>query len=371
MKRGLSVWVAGTVSLSLLLSACNDAGDKAPQAPIVRPVKTFKLGGASHELTRRYPAQIYASRRAELSFRVSGKVVKLRVKEGDIVKKGKQLAQLDPADFQLAVNDAQAQYHRSKSNYARAKALVKKGHISRTDYDKLESEFKSASATLERAKNNLAYTSLRAPFDGRVAKRYVQNFEEVQAKQSVFSLQSQNRLDVKFNVPESALLRIRRQTGKAEAERRAKADKSFVHVMFNNGGKKYPVRFKEIATRADEKTRTFEVTFSLDAPQEITVLPGMSAEVEVDYSSVYDKQGQGLWVPVDAVFADPKGTKRQFVWVLDEKSMQVKLRDVQVGGLSGGQIEVVSGLKGDERIVAAGVHNLEPGQKVRLFDGKL
>jgi len=371
MKRGFSVWLIGMMCFFLLLAGCNDAGDGATKAQVVRPVKTSKLGMSSHELTRRYPAQIYASRRAELSFRVAGKVVKLWVSEGDTVKKGKTLAQLDPADYQLAVNDAKAQFHRSKSNYERAKALVDKGHISRMDYDKLESEFKSASAGLARAKNDLAYTSLRAPFDGRVAKRYIQKFEEVQAKQSVFSLQSQDKLDVKFNVPESVILRIRRRTTQVDARKRVAERTPYVFVVFSNSEKKYPLLFKEIATRADEKTRTFEVTFTLDAPKKITVLPGMTAEVEVNFSAVYEKGSKGLWLPVSAVFADPEGSKRQFVWLVDEANMQVSLHDVQVGRLSGDQIEVLSGLNGDERIVTAGVHSLRQDQKVRLFDGKL
>lgn len=93
---------------SLLLAACGGADDGLPEEASVRPVKTFVVEGGAGGLQRRFPANVYASKRAELSFRVPGRVVELKVKEGDPVETGSVLARLDDADYCIAVQDRQA-----------------------------------------------------------------------------------------------------------------------------------------------------------------------------------------------------------------------------------------------------------------------
>lgn len=357
-------------SIFLLVSGCGRNDSDKLQQPVIKPVKTIKLGSDSGADIRRFPAQIFASKRAEMAFRVPGKVIELKVKEGDIVRQGDVLARLDPNDYKLAVNDRQAQFDSDKSNYERGKKLVKDGFISKVDFDKLESQFKSSRAALKRAKNDLSYTTLKAPFNGRVAKRYIESFEEVRAKQEVFSIQSQDNLDVKFNVPEGLILRIRgRRDQLSEEEKKANP---FVYALFPGKNtekkKRYPLFFKELATRADEQTRTFEATFTMESPKDITVLPGMTAEVEVDLRAIHDAVAGTFMVPLSVVFAEPDGQDKKMVWVVN-KDMTLQLREVQTGQITNNMIEILSGLQGDERLVSAGVHYVHEGQKVRLFDG--
>lgn len=349
----------------LLLGGCS--GDEEDRPEVIRPVKSIKLGTYEGGVQRRFPARIYASKRAEMSFRVPGKVTTLPVKEGDIVKEGDVLASLDPTDYQITVNDAQAKFERAEADYKRAKKLVKDGFISRTDFDKLESNYKSARAALDKAQQDLSYTTLKAPFDGVVAKRYVENFEEVRRKQEVFSMQSTEMIDVKFDIPETLVLKIREKRREEMLDDRP--EDPFVFVSFPGTEKSYPLRFKETATRADPRTRTFEVTFTMETPDEINILPGMSAEIEVDISQVLGRKEDVIYVPVTAVFADPEGKDISLVWVLDEQTRQVEQREVTLGELTGSDVEITSGLKGDERIVTAGVHHLKPGQQVLLMEG--
>jgi len=358
------------ISITLLVSACGRNNNEDIKEPVVRPVKTIKLGSESGSMIRRFPAQVYASKRAEMAFRVQGKVIELKVKEGDVVGQGDVLAKLDPSDYKLAVNDKQAQFQSDKSNYERGKKLVKDGFISKVDYDTLESKFKSSRAALERAKNDLSYTILKAPFDGLVAKRYIEIHEEVMRKQQVFSIQSKDHLDLKFNVPEGLILQIRGKRAEM-SEEELKAD-PFVFALFldknTDNKKKYPLQFKEIATRADEQTRTFEVTFTMESPKDITVLPGMTAEVEIDLSAIHDVRKGAFMVPLSVVFADPDGKDKKLVWVVKE-DMTLQSREVQTGRITNDMIQVLHGLEGNERLISAGVHFVQEGQKVRLFDG--
>jgi RND family efflux transporter MFP subunit len=332
-----------------------------------RPVKAYVIGGDEASETRRLPARVFASQRAEVSFRVPGLIVELPVKEGDLVEKGELLARLDQKDYRTKVNDRKAKYDEAKANYDRGQELVKDGFISKMDFDKLEANFRTSKANLEQAKLDLSYTNLKASFEGQIAKRYVQNNEEVQAKEPVLALQNARRLDIKFDVPERLLLRLRDSNERYETEPQDRPVTAY--ARFTSDGQRYPLDYKEIATRADQQTRTFEATFSLDTPQGITVLPGMTAEVDIDLAVLYGSKDFDILIPNTAVFADPSGGPRKLVWVIDLDAMTVLSREVETGELVGDRIRIVSGLKAGESIVSAGVHQIEEDQKVRLFTG--
>ena len=192
----------------LLLAGCGE--EPAPEVrDVTRPVKTLLIEAPESGGVRNFPARIDAGHKAELAFRVQGKVQEVLVKEGERVAEGQELAKLDPKDFQIVVNDRQATFDNAKKNFNRAKGLIEKGHISKMDYDRLEAEFKNARAALESARQDLEYTNLNAPFAGTIAKRHIERFEEVQAKQTVLSLQHVQQLEVKFDVPESIIRGIR------------------------------------------------------------------------------------------------------------------------------------------------------------------
>jgi RND family efflux transporter MFP subunit len=345
---------------ALLLLACSE-----PPPPVVekvsRPVKTLLIEAPDTGGVRNFPARIDAADKAELAFRVPGKVQKLLVKEGDRVDEGQLVAELDPKDFQIVVNDRQATYDNAKKNFERAKELIEKGNISRMDYDRLEAEFRNATAALNSARQDLSYTKLEAPFKGLIAKRYIQQFEEVQAKQVVLDLQNVNALDVKFDVPESLIRGIR-----ADADERAKRREEIKITASFEGmpGREFPLRFKEVATKADSQTQTFEVTYLMDRVETGTILPGMTASVTVDMSRYIDEEPV-FTVPVSAIVGDYKLDPR--AWVVDEATMTVRPQPVKVGRMLRDTIEVLDGLEPGLRIVTAGTPFLVEGMKVTLM----
>jgi RND family efflux transporter MFP subunit len=339
---------------ALQLVACSE-----PPPPVTeevpRPVKTLLIEAPETGGVRHFPARIDAFRKAELAFRVPGKVEDLLIKEGEDVAEGQLVARLDPKDFQIVVNDRQATFSNAQKNFNRARDLIEEGHISRMDYDRLEAESKNSRAALDAARQDLEYTNLKAPFDGSIAKRHIQRFEEVQAKQVVLSLQDVTMLEVKFDIPESVVRTIR--TGSRDS---AKVFASFTDLP----GREYPLKFKEVATKADSKTQTFEVTFTMEQVTQATVLPGMTAMVTVDLSKVTDK-GVIFTVPVSAVVGDYKLDPR--VWTVDKQSMTVKPRAIKVGRMLGDGIEVLEGLESGNRVVTAGTPFLVEGMAVTLM----
>ena len=358
--------VVGTCLLSVLWVGCG-SDEEAAAPPLTRPVKTFFVEGGIADALRSFPGRVDASQRAELSFRVAGQLQQILVKEGDVVDAGQVLARLDPADYQLVYEDKKATFDNTQRNFERAKELVGDGNISRMDYDTMEANFRSASAALSQAEKDLEYTVLTSPFEGRVAARMAENFEEVSAKQDIFSLQNTSKLDIIIDVPESVVRMVRDidvdinspdssiTTGESITETRAWA------LFEGRSAERFPLKPKETATKANAQTQTFKVTFSMGAPTNFTVLPGMTAMVELDLSRFVHEDSVRR-VPVRAVQGD-RGLKSR-VWILDPEAMTVSQREVTIGRMTGDMIQVTDGLDGGEEIISVGAPYLAEGMLV-------
>ncbi len=349
------------ISIIVTLSACSAEEQVAPPPP-VRPVKLFIVEGAGDAGLRRFPGAISASQRAELSFKVGGSLQKILVKEGDNVKKGQVLAQLDPTDFRIQLRDRQATFDNADKNFKRGKELIDKGAISKLDFDRLEANYRTSLAALELAKQELTYTELKAPFAGSIGQREVENFEEVSSNQPIFQLQNVNRLDVAVDLPENLIRSLRRNGQDDSASKSEKAASVKAYVSFEGREQEqFPLEFKEVATRADSQTQTFRVTFTMAQPDKFSVLPGMTASVFLDLSRLTSPD-TARWVPIAAVVADSGLDSR--VWVLDDETMTVTARSVTVGRMSARNIEVSEGLAGGEEIVSVGAAYLSEGMQV-------
>lgn len=352
-----TIVVAGSALLSL---ACSEPPPE-PSAFVARPVKSIVVAPPAGKGIRNFPGRIDSANKAELSFRVNGKLDRLLVSEGEVVKQGQLLAELDKTDFEIVQRDRQATWDRANKEYIRAEDLVGKGVISRRDYDEVEANFKTAGAALEQAQRDLQYTQLLAPFDGNIARRHIERFEEARFNQAVFSLVDLSQLQVEFDLPESMVLLLRNQPQDS-------SQTTEVWVTFEGASnQRFDLTFKEITTRADENTQTFKVKFSLPAPENILVLPGMTASVTVDLSKVINETSVH-YVPVSAVSGDVELDPR--VWRVDEQTMTVHELPVQLGRLVGSSVEVISGLTEGVRIVTAGAAYLAEGMPVTLMETK-
>ncbi len=341
-------------SLAMLLAGCSKK-EPEKKAEVVRPVKIMKVKDSAEILTHGFPGTVRASRRAILSFEVSGPLVELPIEEGQFVKEGDLIAQIDKRDFLTALKQALARYREAEQQFRRYKELYAKKQVSKADFDRFLAARDVAKAKLEDAKNALCDTTLRAPFDGVIAKRYVENYYKVKAKEPIAYLQDISRIEIVVNVPELVMAALKaRSAGNVNA--------SFDAIA----GKKFPLKVKEYSTEADPATQTYEVVFIMDQPEGADILPGMTATVFADFKSLKPK-GFSIIVPALAVL-DAPGNK-PYVWVLDEKAGVVHKRFVKVGSLKDSCcIKITDGLKPGEIIVIAGVTKLSEGMHVRPWE---
>ncbi|MBQ7193876.1 MAG: efflux RND transporter periplasmic adaptor subunit [Synergistaceae bacterium] len=342
--------------------------EEVPQKELVRPVKTVTLRSNGKGGLWQYYGTLQGGKRVDLSFRVSGPVKSIQVDKGASVKKGQLLATLDPRDYQTQLKQAQgnqaqaqSQYENAKANFKRYENLYKQKVIPRSTYDTYKTQMDVALSSLNVAKaattsvrDSLRDTELRAPFDGVIVDRMVESFQDVTAKQTIFILQDISMLEIVFNVPENDVIWASKATSSAPDSIRAKFDAI--------PGRSFPLTFKEFVLQADRNTNTFPVTAVMPQQKDVSLLPGMTATVEVEVSD--SENGEKIFtVPQTAVVISGDQT---YVWRCENNVVnRVSVR--QNSPHNNGFIEISSEkLKDGNAIVVAGAHLLHEGQKVRM-----
>ncbi|HEX3470876.1 MAG TPA: efflux RND transporter periplasmic adaptor subunit, partial [Silvibacterium sp.] len=201
------------------------------------------------------------------------------------------------------------------------------------------------------AKLQLGDSTLRAPYDGVVAQRLVDEGQNIVANSAVIRFQNVNDIDIVADVPE----------GFIAADIRSSNIQQSIAELSTAPGRQFPVHIKEVSQIADPKTQIFQVRFAMKAPPGVTALPGMTATVTITTRGAR-AAGHRLLVPISAVSKQETG--EQVAWVLGPDET-VHRRPVKLGPPTGGQIEIVEGLEPGDRIVVAGVVFLREGMKVR------
>jgi membrane fusion protein, multidrug efflux system len=412
---GSMAWFGFSVAGS---SADKETETKGSVAPIAKPVKTAVVRSGCVSCVTFYPGMTRAVETAKLAFRVGGPVSQVLAKPGDMVRKGDVLMRIDPRDFQSQVNAtaaaldaakaklaamkkgardgdvraleanlsaAEAKSNFCKKQYARFATLIKQNAVSRSQYDATASESEAAQSAVDALKEQLAIakkgsriediqgmeaqirglstqlkvakdalddTNLRAPFEGIVTKQLVEAHESVEDGNPVLAMHNIQRMEIAVHLPDKELVN-------RDLDAQFNATVCF-HAL---GDKEFTAAFKEVDTEANLKTRTYEVTFVLDVPDGVNLLPGMSAEVALD-SAQRSGEGETPMVPSTAVFSDSTG--KEYVWVVDPSSSTAIKREIKKGRLSRDDCyEVIDGLAAGDRVVTAGASFLVSGMKLR------
>ncbi len=378
MKKFFSavVLIAIVVGAYYGLEILRGQKEEVAKVEIVRPVKTVIINNSGNGGVWRYYGTLQGGRRVDLSFRVSGPLRTIRVDKGASVRQGELLATLDPRDYQTrlkqarsAQSQAKAQYDNATANFKRYENLYKQKVIPRATYDTYKTQmdvaksaFDAAAASTASVRDSVRDTELRAPFDGVIVDRMVENFQDVTEKQPIFSLQDISTLDIVFNVPDTDVIWASRAAA-------VKGNRVTLRAMFDAlPGRVFPLEIKEVVMQADRSTNTFPVTAVMPSQEGLALLPGMSATVEVelheDSKAQSNSNSTSYIVPASAVINEDGNN---FVWCCENN--QVHKVPVATGlPLNNGSIEI-SGrdLKNGTHIVTAGASLLHEGQRVRLM----
>ena len=346
-----SICIAAVVILPLV--GCSKE-EEVIKKEMIRPAKIMTIAQASTTQTFKYPGKVQALDRVEVSFEVSGKLVALVVKEGQEVNNGDVIARIDASDYQSRLDAALAKVNHAKTEVDRYANLLKEKVVAKATYDVKKKTYDVAVSDMKIAKKAVDDTTLRAPFSGMIGKKFVENYQVVQAKQPIVSLHKISGLEIIVNAPENVI------------GRRTDTDRAELTAEFANyPGERFPVTVKEFATEADPQTQTYRVVLSMMNPKDKKILSGMTATV---FMVLYESSGKTVEIPVQSVFYDEKG--QAYIWKVGDDS-RVKRHQVTAGMLKQDSVEILSGLASGDKIITAGVQNLTEGQKVREYTGTM
>ncbi|MFO6425085.1 efflux RND transporter periplasmic adaptor subunit [Motilimonas sp. KMU-193] len=340
----------------LVLTACGQDNSNPPTA-VKRPVKVTQITLADSQRTRILPGEVQASNRAVMSFQVGGEISKIYVHPGQSIKAGAILAELDSALYQQQHDIAQAQYNLAKVLYNRSQELVKRGVISRNDFDQVKRDYAIAQAALDKTNNDLSYTKLIAPYDGIIASRAKEAFEFAAPKEPVITLQTDNQVDVNFQFPEQFIGLYQdtnaREAAASSAEPVKARDRGLVQVQFTSREQWYPAHITELSTVADSSTGSYTVILRLPRPEQLNVFPGMAADVKINLPANPDSLQPKI--PASAVV---KENGQDYVFRLNESTQQVEKVAVTLA-----EGRLVEGLADGDWLVTVGANELQDGQQ--------
>jgi RND family efflux transporter MFP subunit len=231
---------------------------------------------------------------------------------------------------------------RAQEEHQAALQALEKGMIAREeDLDAKEAEVRGLEGRVVEAQIQLGGTTLHAPYDGVIAQRFVEQNQNVRAKEPIVKFQDVDEIDIVVEVPETFMSAVMRS-----------ADIVAMVAEFTGApGLQFPVHIKEIEQRADPVTQTLKVRVAMKAPTDLNVLPGMTATVTLTYRRA-NILGDRILVPLAAVLKDAAG--EQVAWLVGADHL-VSRAPVKLGTATGGQIEIVEGLPPGDRIAVAGV----------------
>jgi RND family efflux transporter MFP subunit len=338
----------GSVLMLYLAMLAGCAGNQRQPGEIIRKVKIETVHQADSLMIRSLPGIIREAAEINLAFRVAGPIQKVYVKDGDYIKAGQLVAQIDPRDYEVQVEAARAQYDQVKAEAGRVTELHKRRSVTSNDYDKAVSGLKMVTAQLKNASDQLNDTRLLAPVSGYIQKINYRENELVDAGMPVASMIDVGHYLVEADIP--AVLYVNRGS-----------IVSVTGVQPDVSDQPFPLQLLSFSKKAGNN-QLYRLLLRLNPALNPGLVPGMDMQVSIQYNTTAQPQ---VCVPLTALFSEDGKT---YAWVYHSTGT-VSKREVVAGKLTGdGRIRIIKGLQANEQVVVAGVALLHENQRVEPLE---
>jgi len=355
--------------VAILLAGCEQGGANTPaaaQAAAAVPAKVLEVAPQRVPIVLEAVGQVQGSKEVEVRARVSGILLKRLYNEGDFVRAGSSLFQIDPIPYQIALAQANAQIAQERARQeqtgreaVRLRALAEEKAISQKEFDdaisaqKLsDATLQSAEANLRQAELNLSYTRVTAPLSGVAGRIARSEGSLVTAGQESSLLTTMNQVDpiwIRFSLSESDLAKL--------PDKRLDRVKSAEVRLVLPDGSRYPLagRLNFAATQIDPRLATQELRATFGNPG-VRLLPGQFVRVQL----AAGERDNVFLVPQTAVIQ----TEKTFLVFALDKENKAESRPVQVGDWVGADWMILGGLKPGDRVVLDNLLKVRPGAVV-------
>ena len=341
-------------SCVLFFAGCDATEIAAPVDQGIRPARIVEVSPDESLKQMVFVGRVEASIAINMSFEVAGALQGFPVREGQTLKKGELIAELDPTDYELAAREAQLQLQLAQQDYKRKADVLVRGGIAKSLVADAKSFALLQGVRLEQAQHRLRDTKMYAPFDAYVSRRYVDNYVKTQVGDRIVRLNDLDQLLVVASIPEQSLASV------------IDNSRASVFAMFDFvPGQMFPLEYRENRGDANSVGQTYEVSFAMARPDSREILPGMTATLVVQFAENPNSAPEYL-LPISALVTDAE--KEVYVWLFDQTSQRVQKRYVSVGRPSPSGVYVTQGLVEGDLIVSSGANQLMEGMKIRPLE---
>lgn len=337
------------VVVTTLVSCDTNEVDKVKVKP-VRVAKTTLYHANTEKII--IPATVSEQHETKLAFRVGGPLKRLNDIVGSHVEKGAIIAKIDQRDFKIAVESTQSRFELAKAEFERYKNLLESESISKSVFDQIETNYKLANSSFNSAKNALVDTELKAPFSGYINHVFVNNYEEVGPGHPIVSILDLSKLEVKAWVSSKDIVHINEETT--------------FECVINRGADeiRLPGKLKELGSKSSFSKQSYPITVLIDCPKDVSLKPGMTAYLDVEFSVA--TANQVVLAPVASVFSR---NNESYVWIFNPTTKTVSSKKITASKIvDGDMIQVPEGLSENIQVVVTGIHHLFDGQQVRELE---
>lgn len=329
------------VAAAMSLMACSENKTERKAEPIAVKTETVKAG--SDLQGRTYVGTVEEESSTSISFAGSGTLTRVYVEEGQAVRAGQLIAEMDKTQARNMLAAAEAQMKQANDALARMKQLHDNGSLPEIKWVETQSAVEQAQAALDLAKKNLADCSVHTPVSGIVGKGVKQAGETVLPALAVASVLNINNVRIVVSVPEKEIADF---TPKTPA----------VISVEALGGRTYQGGTITKGVEADGTTHTYDIKIHLQNADH-SLLPGMVCQVKVNGSTAAAQMS----VPITAVQQNAQGKK--FVWAVKDGKAHRSI--VTVGRTSGNRVAIEEGLTEGDVIIVEGYQKLSEGVEVK------
>ncbi|MEJ5993329.1 efflux RND transporter periplasmic adaptor subunit [Pedobacter sp. Du54] len=300
------------------------------------------VAGTSFSNNLEITGSIEANESVVLRSEVSGLVTAINFKEGSNVTKGAVLVKINDNDIRAQLQDALTKENLSATSENRAKQLLAKGAISEEEYEIALANLKSLKAQAQIVRAQLARTTLRAPFSGKIGLRSISVGEYLTPAMAIANLMSTNPVKVNFSIPEKYVGQIKLN--------------SSINFETDASGKVYTGKVFAIEPGINQQTRTLQIKALAPNPNN-ELLPGSFAKIKLALS----EQKNAILVPSEAVIPVLKG---KMVYI--SKNGKAQQVPVEAGTRTAESVVITSGLSIGDTVLTTGAMALKPDAPVKV-----
>lgn len=327
--------------MAICLAACTDKDEKKSTEAF--SVVTETVAHNTHDGNVSYVGTVEENTAIAVSFTGMGTIKQVHVSEGEKVRKGQLLAEMDKTHAENSLATAQASYKQATDALNRMRQLHENKSLSDMQWVEVQSKVEQAEALVATAKKMIEDCSIYSPIDGVIGSKKINAGETALPSQPVVTILDIKKLKVKVSIPEKEIGSV------------TPATKSLIAIdaLDNktvNGG------IVEKGVVADASTHTYDIRINIANPDG-DILPGMVAKVEI----LSNEAIQGLYLPVRSIQQNADG--KHFVWVISDG--KAHRRNITMGTTSGDRIQVLSGLVIGDKVIVSGYQKVSEGTPVK------